>query len=87
METGNAGFSNDIDPDFSSGGDIGITHIVDVGLSISMALPSTLAHSVGEFPSMTMHSETSAVFILDNTTVAGEVCLDIHMGKAQEQTW
>jgi hypothetical protein len=87
METGKAGFPNDIDANWVTGGDIGITHIVDAGLAVSMALPQSVASNVGKFPTMTMHSETSAVFLIDNSTVAGEACLDVHMGKVQTAEW
>lgn len=87
FETGLDGFSNEIDADWVTGGDIGITHIVDVGLAISMSLPQSIATGVGDFPTMIMHSESSAVFIVDNTTVPDNACLDIHMGKEQTIKW
>ncbi|KAH6710830.1 hypothetical protein BKA61DRAFT_737735 [Leptodontidium sp. MPI-SDFR-AT-0119] len=79
-------FKNSLNADFSGSGDIGISHIIEAGLAVSMKLPSE-ATGVGKFPSMLMNSETTVEFKADNSSKAGSVCLDIRMGKKQSQSW
>ena len=79
-------FTNTLNGDFAGSGDIGISHIIDAGLAVSMKLPSKVS-GVGKFPSMSMNSETSVEFKADNSSKAGNVCLDIRMGKKQSQSW
>lgn len=86
VEIGKAGFKNTLNADYTGGGNIGISHIVDAGLAVSMKLPSKVT-GVGKFPAMSMNSATNVEFIADNATVAGKVCLDVRMGKEQTQSW
>lgn len=86
LESGKAGFKNTINADFTGSGNIGISHIVDAGLAVSMKLPSKVT-GVGKFPTMSMNSESTVEFITDNRTVDGSVCLEVRMGKEQSQSY
>lgn len=79
-------FTNEIDPAHVTGGEIGVSHIVEVGLQVSMRTNSHVTISA-KLPTMAMHSETQAVFLIDNSTVFGKTCLDIYLGKEQTSKW
>lgn len=79
-------FTNSLDAAHVTGGDIGVSHIVEVGLQVNMKLNNHVTKQ-STMPTIAMHSETQAVFLIDNSTVAGKTCLDVHMGKEQYSKW